>query len=352
MRFVKVAVIGAGITGLATAHELARLGHEVRCYEAETPMAARSTGGTRIFRLAHDRPELVDWALRARRRWGAWSAAAGERLVGSEGTVVSGDIETRAKAMSAAGAPHYVTDEPPGVPADRPRGPFLVDTRGGVVQAAAAGRFLLDSVGSALVREPVTSVHADGDAARVVTASGVQRVDSVVIAAGAGTPALAAQVGIDVPSALNHHARFTFLLRAPHAEPPCWIDRSQAWRPGFTAYGHLAGPRRWAVGGSLPPAEAAGERDRDAVVALSWQLVSAYVAEYVTGALPEAGETVYCHFTPGLGDGLSAARTGAVLAVWGDNLFKFAPVAGEVLARAAVERSVPAELAAVAHPVT
>jgi sarcosine oxidase len=62
--------------------------------------------------------------------------------------------------------------------------------------------------------------------------------------------------------------------------------------------------------------------------------------------IPEPGEVVYCDATQGLGDGIATARTGPVLTAWGDNLFKFAPVLGEVLARAAVAEELPPELAA------
>jgi sarcosine oxidase len=58
-------------------------------------------------------------------------------------------------------------------------------------------------------------------------------------------------------------------------------------------------------------------------------------------------DTVYCDFPPGLGDGVATAAAGSVVAVWGDNLFKFAPVIGAALARAAVDGGLPAELAEV-----
>src|SRR5262249_6758696 len=157
-------------------------------------------------------------------------------------------IEGIAEAMSAAGAPHRVADRPPpALPATDPVGPFLVDGAGGAIQAAATGRFLLGSVGDLLRRATVTAVGTRGDAAVVVAGGQSWACDSVLIAAGASTPGLAAQVGIEIPDTPVHHARFTFPLRDPQAGPPCWLDRAEGWRPGFRGYVHLAGPGRLAV---------------------------------------------------------------------------------------------------------
>jgi sarcosine oxidase len=339
---VRVGVVGAGVVGLAAARELARAGHEVRCYEADVPMAARSGGRTRIFRVAHAVPGLVEWAMHARREWQEWSQAAGVPLVGGEGAVISGDVDGLVAAMAAAGAPYRVLDHPPpGLPAADPAGPFLVDGQGGVIQAAATGRYLIGSLGGALRRAAVTAIDLRGNAAAIAAGAESWVCDSVLIAAGAATPRLAAQVGIDVPGTLVHHARFTFPLRDRQAVPPCWLDRAGAWRSGFTSYGHLAGPGWWAMGSPLPVEQARWELGREAVTEASRQVVTRYAAEYVTGAVPTVADSLYCDLIAGRGDGISAARSGPVLAVWGNNLFKFAPRLGAVVARAAADLAVP-----------
>src|SRR5262249_36501790 len=159
-----------------------------------------------------------------------------------------------------------------------------------------------------------------------------------------------ARIGIEVPDTLVHHARFTFPLRDPRAGPPCWLDRAEGWRPGFRGYSHLAGPGRLAVGGHFQIEQTRWELGREAVTATGREGVSRYVAEYLPGVLPDIADTLYCNVIAGLNDGISAARSGPVLAVWGNNLFKFAPRLAEVLARAAAELTVPAELDAVRHP--
>lgn len=51
--------------------------------------------------------------------------------------------------------------------------------------------------------------------------------------------------------------------------------------------------------------------------------------------------SLICTTVPGLGDGVELRRNGPILAICGDNLMKFAPVLGEVLAEAAVSGGTP-----------
>ena len=133
---VRVAVVGAGVVGLATAQQLLLRGVEVDCYEAEAPMAGRSLGDTRIFRLLHADPELAALAVQAREGWQEWSAMAGKTLVGSEGVLVSGQpAYAWHQATEAAGASVQFSEGLPAscdVPAHRPVGPFAYDAAGGV----------------------------------------------------------------------------------------------------------------------------------------------------------------------------------------------------------------------------
>ena len=87
----KVVIIGAGVVGLATTHELSLAGHDVRCFEKTAPGSAQSKGSTRIFRQAHGSPALVELAMRARRDWREWEDRFRRRLVGSEGLIVTGE---------------------------------------------------------------------------------------------------------------------------------------------------------------------------------------------------------------------------------------------------------------------
>src|SRR3954468_4335698 len=201
---MRVAVVGAGILGLATAFELSRSpGVEVRCYDAGKPMAARSLGDTRIFRSAHAEPRLVSAAVRALELWRCWEAEFDVPLVGREGVVVSGEPALeRARAMEGGGVEGRLIadgDVAAGLPARRLAGPALVDPLGGVLQARASGAALLGALGS-IVRpdDPVTALAVlDGGHLRVRAGSGDWDCDAAVVAAGAGTAGLVGPLGIE-----------------------------------------------------------------------------------------------------------------------------------------------------------
>ena len=54
-----VAVIGAGIVGLAAAFALEWAGSSVRVYETGPPGHGQSGGESRVFRHAHDDPRVL-----------------------------------------------------------------------------------------------------------------------------------------------------------------------------------------------------------------------------------------------------------------------------------------------------
>ena len=92
---------------------------------------------------------------------------------------------------------------------------------------------------------------------------------------------------------------------------------------------------------NLDPALVAWEVGRDAAVAASQEVLLAYARERLA-VEPRIVDGLYCTHVPDTGDGIAFSRSGAVLAVDGENLMKFAPVLGEILAAAAVDGSTPA----------
>jgi len=241
--------------------------------------------------------------------------------------------------MAAAGADYELID----TGSDRLRIPVveapamaLLDIGGGVVDVDAVRDHLTAMAGHAVVHEPVFAVGISAAGAAVVTrAGGVAEFDAVIVAAGASTSHLAAQVGIYTPPLLAHHVRFTFAVDGVGWQS--WIDKPAA---GLSTYQHEAGPGRWAVGGQVDPAEVAWERGREAAVATSRRVIADYAVRYLT-VRPDIVDSLYCTTVPNLGDGVEIRRNGPVLAVYGDNLMKFAPVLGKALAEAAVSGGTP-----------
>jgi glycine/D-amino acid oxidase-like deaminating enzyme len=111
-----VAVVGAGICGLAAAYELQRRGARVTVYESAGVGAGQSLGLARIFRIAHASPVLCELALEARAGWRAWEREFGVRLLGAEGLVVVGD-DGRERRVSRAMGDNVDTRERGGTPA-------------------------------------------------------------------------------------------------------------------------------------------------------------------------------------------------------------------------------------------
>ena len=60
--FERIAVIGAGVSGLTVAHDLARIGYKVTVFEAYSQPGGMLTVGVPVFRLPRD---LVQWEIQA-----------------------------------------------------------------------------------------------------------------------------------------------------------------------------------------------------------------------------------------------------------------------------------------------
>jgi sarcosine oxidase len=339
---VRVAVVGAGVVGLSTTAALLQGGADVVCYErAGAPMAQRSAGSSRIFRLAHPTPDLVRLARAARAGFSRWEQAADTPMIVPSGCVISGNpAQGWAAAMVAAGAPHEIVDAPSGglrLPALTPPSGALLDPAGGVIDVDAVRGYLIEVTRGAVAGVPVYAIEDTAIGATVWSPAGEARFDAVVLAAGAGTSPLAAQVGIYTPPALAHHVRFTFPID-PSVAWQSWIDKPSA---GLATYQHQSGPGRWAVGGEIDPELTAWEMGREVAMSASGEAVLGYAREHLA-VEPRIVDSLYCVTTPGLGDGFEIRRNGSILAVYGENLFKLAPLLGDVLAAACTEGSTPA----------
>jgi sarcosine oxidase len=104
---MRVAVIGAGVMGLATGWALRRRGHDVVVYEqfAVGNSHGSSHGRSRIFRLAYAEPEYVRLAQEAFGLWRELEAETGETVLELNGLVevVCTLEESTAQTLEACG---------------------------------------------------------------------------------------------------------------------------------------------------------------------------------------------------------------------------------------------------------
>jgi sarcosine oxidase len=339
-----VAVVGGGIVGLAAADALARRGADVTVLERFVPGSGQSAGPARGFRHLHATHAQIGAAVRARALWDAWSARAGEPLVGEEGALrLGGDVAADAARLRAAGIPGEVVDRAGARhPALHPdAGPLLWDPRGGAIRAARAIAWLTAELGPRIRRTEVLAMNPG----RLATGDGVLTCGHAVLCAGAGTERLWPHLTMRRVV----HLRVTFA--APGAAPggaaaapswgaATWADRSGGY--GARTYGVADGPGRFALGlaeldAQPAPADAAAD-----VVGPPPDLgdVRARLHAYAQAAFPGLGPpldeiTRLLTVLPGDDeDAYRIEREQQLTVVAGHNLFKLAPLIGEEVAQA------------------
>jgi glycine/D-amino acid oxidase-like deaminating enzyme len=322
----EVIVVGAGVVGLAAAHELARAGHRVTVVSADVPGSRQSCGLTRIFRLAHADGELTDAAAASLGLWAEWEARAGRPLLDRVGLLLTGDVTDREAHL----ARHGVVQRGSGRrhPLAAALEAWSFEPTGAAIHAEDAVRFLQEGLELRLAE--VTGVDARG-----VTLAGGDRLgaERVLVCAGPDTYGL---LGLPEPERMRS-VRFAFALREPLAAPaPCWINRDERLCEPF--YAVMDGPEHYSIGlsGGEPATLAEAEHVRRAHPRLV-----AIARRVFPGLRPVAERVIACEFPlrlhapkPALAhDGWDLVEHEGVLGLTGPALFKFAPLLGELAAR-------------------
>ena len=321
----EVIVAGAGVVGLAAAHELGRVGHRVTVVSADVPGSRQSCGLTRIFRLAHADGELTDAAAASLSLWENWETRAGGPLLDRVGLLLTGDMADREAHLARHGGIEHGAGA--GHPLAIELGRWSFEPTGAAIRAEDTVRFLQE--GLELVLGEVVSVDAHG-----VTLAGGGRLDAerVIVCAGPETYGL---LGFPGPERMRS-VRFSFALREPLAAPaPCWINRDEGLCEPF--YAVMDGPDHYSIG--LSGGEPAGLTEAEHVRRAHPRIV--HIAERVfPGLQPVAERVIACEFPlrlkapePALAhDGWDLIEHEGVLGLTGPALFKFAPLLGQLAA--------------------
>jgi sarcosine oxidase len=308
-----VAIVGAGVMGLATARALSRAGRDVVVCEQFEPGHARgsSHGCSRIFRLAYAEQEWVRLAQEALAGWRELEAETGERLLELNGLI---EIVTDLRESSAAAL------EACGVVWQR------------LNREEVERRFPLRlSPGSFGMLQPEAGI-VRADRALTAFARGID-VRCVVVTAGAWVndliqPPIPVRVTRETvcyfrPADLRPMPAFVSF--GPHTGGICFYALSDA-EHGIKAAAHHAGPE-------VDPREA-GKPDMALVEA-----ITGWVAEHVVLADPRPVEVQTCLYTTTADESFIVERRGRVVvgSACSGHGFKFAPAIGARLALLAMQ---------------
>jgi sarcosine oxidase len=280
----------------------------------------------------------------ARDAWRRWEDRAGEVLVGDEGVVILGATEGDEDSLTAAGVEWLRIDAAgsrhalPLLASGGPTG--LLELHGGAIRVERTLAVLRGWLEGRVIESEMLGIEVRDDAsARVETAGGLWECERVFVCAGAETESIARALGCSLGLENSVHLRATFAVSEPHpsATNACLLDRSGAFGP--RVYASPIGYAEYAVG--LSGAEGAVELEGQRFTASDGLAVALEkVEQYARTALPALGSVVgtrLCRVTelPVGDDSFALWRVGPVALLAGHNLFKFAPVLGDMVVAAA-----------------
>jgi sarcosine oxidase len=342
-RDAEAIVIGAGITGLATAHALARRGRDVLVLEQFQLGHARgsSHGATRIFRLAYPEPEWIRLAQEALEGWRELEARSGTELLALVGLVelVRDLSESSQRALASCGVECRVLEAseaetefglcvPEGFTA-------LLQPDAGVVYAERAHAALVHGLA---VREGVrvTRIEDAGGRVNLETTEGPVEAGVAVVTAGSWARPLLATAGISLDVETTRETVAYFELSTTDLLPAVAEFQTDARRHAFYALHDPEHGLKAGLNGSGGPTDPDREEDPDAAIV---ERIAAWVAERFPVARPEAVHAQTCLYTNTPDESFVLERHSRVVvgSACSGHGFKFAPVVGQRLAALASE---------------
>jgi len=343
---MRVVVAGLGAMGLPAAWRLAQRGHAVIGIDRHgiASRVGSSAGETRIFRLAHERPEDVRLARRALEAWRELEAGADEPLIHTVGLLLRGEqARGWVEVLDAEGVPTEVLDAA-GVervfPEAAPRpdeyaalvpNDGVVFARRGLEAIAAAARAAGVAIGEP---ERLVGLEETPAGVRVETDRRTLEADVCVMAAGPWADDLLAPLGIRLPLAPAIGQVSYWRGGGRWERRPSLIDFSRPDRLGV--YGLPTPGKGYKVGLDYG-AEEAWHADADAwgVRPDEEALNRDWVAEHLPGLVADGPHmSECCPWTMTPDNEFAFGRRGHVVVAAGccGHGFKHAPVLGEILA--------------------
>ena len=330
-----VAIIGAGLLGLAAGRAVAARGRDVVILEqAEIGHQAQgSKGSCRIFRLGYPDPGYVSAARQARELWHELAAEAGRTILRPAPQLTFGpQLAGVHEAMRQAGAPcellaaEAAAERFPGI---RAGGPALLETESAVIAADEALAALAAAAGPVVAGVRATSLSDDGRLVTLRTTAADVTARAAIVTAGPWTSGLLArQFGVPSRATLEQVAYL-----APAGQPRhdpifiCHGDQSPYGLP-------VPGSDHYKIGihQSGPVADPDGQ-DQSPDPALLARLADV-ARRYLPGYAPEPVATERCVYDNAPDEDFILDRVGNIVLGCGTSGhgFKFGPLFGAWLA--------------------
>ena len=357
MESFEYVVVGAGLSGAATAWQLAARGHDVAVLERTTPAndAGSSHGSARIFRYAYLEAFYTGLVKEAKAGWDELARLSGKHLITPTGAVDYGAVRQPGRLAAALSA-HEIEHELLSAREAQDRWPQIAfDTD--VLWHPGAGVIDAHESVAAMVDQAVAhgaALHTSWEVACVTESSGAYiltsmdgrsiKASNVIVAAGGWLPQLLGSLSLpasfldhvpDIEVRQEQAYHFPYVDGTDPSTWPTFIHKREGWQSYGLPGGRDADFRGQKVaeynGGKILPSAA----NQDGLIdAANRRRVIDYVEKYLPGLIPEPYAETTCLFTntPTEDFIIDRAERITILSPCSGHGAKFAPLIGQLAA--------------------